>query len=100
METIRQGDLLFVRDQLPEQFGGDPVLDGILARGEATGHTHQLRQDAQNRAIRVAQALYVIAAVRAYVDHQEHATVELPPGVWQVKRQREYRPDGWVRVAD
>jgi hypothetical protein len=99
-EVIRQGDLLFVRVEEVLKKDATAVQDGILARGEATGHTHKLRADARNRAVRVAQALYVLAAVQAHIDHQEHATVILPPGTWQVKRQREYRPGGWVQVAD
>jgi hypothetical protein len=36
----------------------------------------------------------------ARIVHEEHGEVVLPAGNWSVKRQREYRPDGWVRVTD
>jgi hypothetical protein len=30
----------------------------------------------------------------------ERLTVRLEPGVWEVRRQREYAPEGWRRAAD
>ncbi len=29
-----------------------------------------------------------------------HETVRLDPGVWEVRRQKEYSPEGWRRAAD
>lgn len=94
---IRQGDLLFVRGTVPAE--AQEIADGVLARGEATGHTHRVRPGAAV-ALLAAGMAYVRAIQEAYVDHEEHATVILPPGEWAVHRQREYRPDGWRQVAD
>jgi hypothetical protein len=94
---IRQGDLLLVRAQIPE--AATEIADGVLARGEATGHTHRVRPGTAV-ALVAAGLAYVRALQEAYVDHEEHATVVLPPGEWVVRRQREYRPDGWRQVAD
>ena len=95
---IRQGDLLFVeRDGVPSE--SVEISDGVLARGEATGHTHRLRPSV-SIALLAAGVAYVRALSEACIDHEEHETVVLPPGIWEVKRQREYRPDGWVQVAD
>jgi hypothetical protein len=48
----------------------------------------------------VAGVAYIRARYRAAVDHEEHATVMLPAGEYQVVRQREYEPAGWRQVAD
>ena len=32
--------------------------------------------------------------------HQEHATLPIPPGVYEVIRQVEYSPEAMVRVTD
>lgn len=94
---IRQGDLLFVRvDDAPD---GETVKSRVLAEGEATGHAHRLRAG-RGRVVQTAAMLYVLNRYRAYVDHEEHETVVLPPGAWEVRRQREYEPEGWRRVAD
>lgn len=96
---IRQGDLLFVR---VSKIANDAIEDkgGIIARGEATGHTHKIRPGQQAALMIAAGIAYVNAVKECAIDHQEHDTVILPPGVWQVKRQREYIPDGWQQVAD
>jgi hypothetical protein len=94
---IRQGDLLFVRSEIPVE--ATEIADGVLARGEATGHTHRVRPGT-TVALLAAGMAYVRALSEAYVDHEEHTTVILPPGDWAVRRQREYRPDGWRQVQD
>ena len=33
-------------------------------------------------------------------DFHTHETVRLPRGVYEVRRQEEYTPQGWRRVAD
>ena len=95
----RQGDLLFVAvDEIPQ----DAVIDdsGIIARGEVTGHTHRIRAGQQAALMLAAGMAYVRANRETVIEHEEHAEVILPPGLFIVKRQREYRPEGWVRVAD
>jgi len=95
--VIRQGDLLFERKEIPQD--AQEIQDGVLARGEATGHTHRVRPGTAV-ALLAAGMAYVRAMQEAYIDHEEHATVTLPVGDWAVRRQREYRPEGWVQVAD
>jgi len=98
MNTIRQGDLLFIRIS-PAVIPPGAVVrpDGIIARGEATGHTHRL---VQGVLLAVAARLYVRAAQACEVIHEEHHPVALPAGDWEVRRQIEYNPDGWRQVAD
>ena len=96
---IRQGDLLFVSIEEIEASATEDT-SGILARGEATGHTHMIRPGQRAAMMVAAGIVYINAMQECAVDHQEHKTVMLPSGKWRVNRQREYIPDGWRQVAD
>lgn len=84
----RHGDLLL------ESIGSIPKdaivqKDGILAHGEATGHAHRV----VGAAVLDREGIKYISVVEpATVVHQEHSTIELPPGQYVVTRQREYDP--------
>jgi hypothetical protein len=95
----RQGDLLFVEASIPGH-GAEQVDDGIVARGEVTGHTHRIRPGTQAALLIAAGIAYIRALQETPIDHEEHDTVILPVGDWQVIRQREYQPDGWRQVED
>jgi len=95
----RQGDLLFIG---VEDIDGSAVVqdDGVIARGEVTGHMHRI-SDGTKAVLMVAAGLaYVRAMQDAEIVHDEHDTIVLPPGEYKVVRQREYIPDGWRQVAD
>ena len=95
----RQGDLLFVPCvTIPTD--AKPQEDGVIARGETTGHAHRIRQGMQAMLMITAAMAYVKAVEETAVDHEEHATVMLPIGNYEVRRQREHTPDGWRQVAD
>jgi len=125
----RQGDVLLVElDELPPQLEPVPREDGrlVLAHGEATGHAHVIKGEAQlladldeipprrrlaagarreGRAARrrsrgemAGRFLRVQAESRLL--HEEHATLAVPPGNYRVVRQREYTPNRPRFVAD
>ena len=95
----RQGDLLFVPcDTIPTDATEQP--DGVIARGETTGHMHAIRRGQQAMLMIAAGMAYVRAMQETAVDHQEHETITLSPGDYKVVRQREHTPDGWRQVAD
>jgi hypothetical protein len=94
----RQGDLLFVRSEIPD--GAEEQKDGVLALGEVTGHRHRIEDRAKATMMVIGAVAYVRAMQKADIVHEEHDTITLPVGDWIVIRQREYRPDGWVQVAD
>jgi len=94
-ELYRQGDVLM--RAIPEESLNARTLETsgpiILASGEITGHHHAiagtsavslLEDDQGSRYLRVREP--------AQVRHPEHAPIELPPGAYEVIRQREYSP--------
>jgi hypothetical protein len=103
----RQGDVLIERvDSVPT--GAQKQVRSrriVLAEGEATGHSHTLefgtidddpadwwKVGTDEKIVRVGPG--------ARVSHQEHATIPLPPGIYRVRRQREYTPQEVRNVAD
>lgn len=92
----RQGDIFFESVELvPDEAA--VVQDGIIARGETTGHMHRLMG-----AVLLVHAgrMYIQAPQDAEVLHEEHKPVTLPQGCYVVTRQREYIPQGWQQVQD
>lgn len=93
----RQGDLLVIRiDKLPE--GLTPFGSLVLAEGEATGHKHRLDRG-EVFAGREGR-LYFSTDATATLSHEEHAALSFPPGVYEVRRQREYTPQRVIPVSD
>ena len=96
----------------------------VLAAGEATGHSHSVleappqdvgllvgtgtcRDVTLEEGVRALRAptwtvsayekdgvMYLVTAGVVEVTHQEHSTILLPPGTYQVGRQRGIQPDG------
>lgn len=103
-----QGDVLIVPvDAIPA--GAVPVEpEGdryVLAHGEATGHHHSIRIGPTVAMFRddgagSGGASYLRAEAPALLEHQEHATVALPPGSYRVVRQRVARAGMARRVED
>jgi len=94
----RQGDLLITSIQyLPE--GVIPKGDRVLAEGEVTGHLHELTGgDVYTKKDRLF--FNVIKGCEVTLVHPEHAPIIFIPGIYEVTRQREYRPEGWRYVSD
>jgi hypothetical protein len=103
--TARQGDILIKRiGKLPRGLKLVPEDRGrvILAYGEVTGHAHVVegeveflaadRKEMEGRFLRVLSESQVV--------HDEHSTITLPPGEYEIERQREYQPEAIRTVAD
>ena len=100
-KMYRQGDLLFVAvDESEIPADAKEVRDGIIARGESTGHMHTLRPDDTAMLLMFDNKQFIRNESIGFIDHQEHGTIKLPAGNWSVTRQQEYTPDGWNTVAD
>lgn len=108
-----QGDLMLRRiDKLPE--GAKPVTAQkgvfIVAHSE-TGHNHIIAERPNVKLFTTGDPmvsyLQVIEATEAAETllehlrgHDKHETIVIPAGVFELRRQREYTPEGWRRVED
>lgn len=88
----RQGDILFELTVPRNPLNRNAVKlveDGIIAKGETTGHAHALKGDASLYRY-PSGPMYIDVITDAEVVHEEHGTIELEPGIWLVHQQREY----------
>jgi hypothetical protein len=106
---IRQGDLLLVPvDEVPSV--AHRVRSGrlVLAEGEATGHAHVVEDGrASLHSVGAAASgtvtwfLRVEGGEPVLLVHEEHDSLQVPSGAYEVRRQREYVPSQmWRRVSD
>lgn len=102
----RQGDVLIIPIAAMSQ-NLEPVAREkgrvVLAHGEVTGHAHAIKDrraalfsDPKLAAI----FLHVSGDAPVALEHDEHSTITIPPGDYQVIRQREYSPEEIRNVAD
>jgi len=108
-QMFRQGDVLIERVSAPE-LGAKVKRDkgrAVLAYGEVTGHAHaiaakgaELYESATETESLEVRFLRVLAEGGVPLRHEEHATIEIPPGDYRITRQREYAPDAIRNVAD
>lgn len=98
---FRHGDLLLVRvGRLPEGCQSrETKRAAVLAEGEVTGHAHTLT-GAALQLWELGNRLFAELPQGGSLTHQEHATVAIPPGIWEVLRQRVYHPEEIRRVID
>jgi hypothetical protein len=96
----RHGDVLIQRiDRLPSHI--QPRMGATLAHGEVTGHSHRFAQPNAVQLWEQGRQLFLeVKAPSATLVHEEHRAIELVQGAYRVWRQREYRPDAYVEVAD
>jgi hypothetical protein len=103
MKLYRQGDVLLIRvKSLPENA---KAHRNVLAMGEATGHAHavidgEVLVDERGK-------LYVRAEPKTVLRHQtasgedaEHLPLVLEPGLYEVRIEEEYHPEGLRKVED
>lgn len=112
MNQYRQGDIFLreVNDQneiidlinCKQSIEGDEIKNYvILALGEATGHKHKVsNKNAILMKVPNSNKFFLLITKDSDLTHEEHNTIRLPIGNYEVVRQREYRPSGIVNVAD
>jgi hypothetical protein len=101
MRQYRQGDVLLRAVAMipprarPVRAEGDRV---VVAKGELSGHAHAF---AAAEAMMYRQArtgrVFLLIAEDARLRHEQHEPIAMPPGHYEVLRQREYTP-GAVRA--
>jgi hypothetical protein len=112
-----QGDVTFRKiDALPEGLAVAKTEDGafVVAHSE-TGHNHVVMErptvkmfsamDELQAMLEGKPAAYLVVEEEpAEVEHlrsfDTHETIALSPGIWEVRRQREYTAAGFRRAAD
>ncbi len=72
----------------------------IVAYGEATGHAHRIEKGAAQYVTASGQQWIEVMQERAELIHQEHHTIVLPAGKYQIVHQREYSPEANRAVMD
>ncbi len=99
VKMYRQGDLLLVKvDGLPSK--KRKLNTDIILRGELTGHAHKIINgiiysgvallETDGEVSRSVSIMYVEAKKGAKLVHDEHGPITLEPGVYEVRRQREF----------
>lgn len=110
-KPIAQGDVMLIPVEVLPETGhmiAKTENGAHIVTHSETGHHHiildrpgvQMFQDTMD----LFRSWLVIDGEPADLEHlrttDTHETVRLEPGVWEVRRQREYSPAGWQRAAD
>ena len=99
---FRQGDVLLIEvNEIPNDATPVKRESGkiILAYGEVTGHHHAIAAP-QVKMLQLQDNRYLDSATSFSITHEEHATVKVPAGKFQVIIQREYSPQEIRNVLD
>ena len=117
----RHGDILLIKiDELPKNIKFKTKKDKVILKGEVTGHAHTLRGNAKilekaeriinpsptgslpvrNLPMRSQVIGYAVVKEPTELIHEEHNTITLPVGTYEIKRQREYDSDYIKFVED
>lgn len=72
----------------------------VLARGELTGHAHVIHSDGTTLHRHGSQVWIQVGPSGAELTHQEHASIPIPPGIYEVIQQRQHSPAGMDHVRD
>lgn len=112
MKTIHymaaQGDLLIIKvDKIPSGLRASKEENGkhILAHSE-TGHHHAI--DSRSAQLLIDETNEFIGYLEVKEDSEvvhersfdTHETLKVPAGKYEIRRQREYTPEGFRRAAD
>lgn len=98
---IRQGDVLLHPSNIPD--GAVEVHNTgtiVLAEGEATGHSHTLPRTGVREFVTKDGRRFVSVRRAVSVRHQEHGTLVLQPGTYEIRRQVEQWMDEVRQVVD
>jgi hypothetical protein len=97
--VVRQGDVLLEWVPYAVAIRGGEVVDPtedrlILAYGERTGHHHSVPAKDAVLMRTSPEAIFLQIMNPTKLEHHEHGPITLEPGVWRVRLQQSYEPDG------
>jgi len=112
-KSATQGDLLIRRvDSIPQDAKTIKADNGnyIVAHSE-TGHHHVIAERPNvslyttgDPMVSYLQVIQAEEEVETIIEHMRnfdtHEPIKIPPGNYEIRRQREYTPEGWRRVED
>lgn len=100
---FRQGDVLICKALTPKPKEASTVPRDnkriILAYGELTGHAHAI-EDEEATLWEFGGRRWLITEESVSLNHEEHSTINIPKGEWEVIQQQEYTPAAIRNVAD
>lgn len=96
MKLYRQGDIL-IKEVLEIPADSLKRKTRVILEGEITGHKHQLTTGS---VLDSGRGIFLDLPMGSNLEHEEHDTIELPEGKYQVIRQREYDENEIRRVED
>ena len=105
---VAQGDVVLMRVSGGVPDGARAVDHKIVTHSE-TGHHHiadgacalfEDRADPLICYLRMDHEEVVVKHLRGYDTHEPVTLKGQPGDVWQIRRQREWSPEGWRRVQD
>ena len=103
MKIYRQGDVLF-KEVKNVPGGGRVRRSGHILEGEVTGHIHRIEQKHLGEAnvLDCGAGLFMTVSAEGGVSivHEDHNTLVLPAGNYEIVRQREYSPEEIRNVQD
>ena len=100
MVMYRQGDVLILSATVIPNTATKQARC-ILALGEATGHAHQITEEAFLWVDTDGSKYIEVFGSEATVQHEEHGPIVLSgPSIYRVVQQREYSPSEIRNVAD
>lgn len=88
--NAQQGDVIMRRlESIPEgaakQIGKNRL---VLAHGES-GHSHVIEDD-EAELVEIGGRMILNLVKAATVTHEEHGSIKLDPGIWEIGRVKEY----------
>ncbi len=111
-DIAAQGDVTFVRiGELPKDIKLSPAqinneANGFVIAHSETGHHHVARLNGGTEFLVPASGLiaYLQSENEIEIDHlrsfDTHKSIKLSPGIWEVRRQREWSDENERMVAD
>lgn len=113
IKQAAQGDLLIRKiDSLPKNAVKLNAEKGnyVVAHSE-TGHNHVIAErenvslyTTNDPMISYLEVIEATDATEVLLEHlrsfDTHETIKINPGIYEIRRQREYTPEGWRRVED
>ena len=102
MKIYRQGDVLIVEVKSVPKAAKLRTDKGdiILAHGEVTGHAHRIAETPSAKLWSADAERFLQVLETVSLKHEEHSTISLPPGSYQVVIQQQYTPGELRNVQD